>query len=386
VKPQYLHIFLLFLAINAFSQSDTINHKKNKTKIVLQKDTSNILFGGTRIADKDDTTEYHHIVIGAYVSSYGSYYSDETNNGSFVQFPTMAARRNTFGINLAQVSMAYRSSRVRSNVTLHYGDIPASTWDGTYNMIQEAHAGVRLIKRIWLDAGFFKTHIGLESIQPRENVTSSMAVLTYYEPYYLSGAKLTFELSKKFTVQLNAFNGYQGFIDNNSNKAVGLSMLYDVNDNISITYNFLTTDETPDNVSTKHQRYFNNIYATIKANRFSLGLEANYAWQKNSLLIDTTKSAVMTSGLIVARYQLFKKLAAYGRGEYFSDPNHFLTGTLNIGQNIYGGTFGLEYHPLKNASLSAEGRLLQSSNLIFKQGAYYTNQRYEFILCMDVWF
>ncbi len=385
MKQHYLYIILVFFAINAFSQSDTTHHKKNKPKFVLEKDTS-VLFSGTRIADKEDTTDYQHITIGGYVSTYYSHYTDDTNVGGFVQFPTMAARNNDFGLNIAQLSMTYRSSRVRSNITLHYGDIPESTWPKTFNLIQEAHAGIKLVKHLWLDAGFFKTHIGLESVQPRENVTSSMAVLTFFEPYYLSGAKLTYEVSKKLAIQLNVFDGYNTYIDNNKNKAVGLSMLYDVNDNISITYNFLTCDETADNAPAKHQRFFNNIYATIKANKFSLGLEANYAWQNNSLLKDTTKNAVMISGLLVARYQFLKKLAVYGRGEYFSDPDRMLTGTTDIGQCIYGGTFGLEFHPLKNVSLSAETRGLQSSNLIFKQGTTYTNQRYEYIICLDVWF
>jgi hypothetical protein len=298
----------------------------------------------------------------------------------------MSARNKDFGLNIAQLSMAYRSKRVRSNITLHYGDIPESTWPKTFNLIQEAHAGIKLVKRLWLDAGFFRTHIGIESVQPRENVTSSMAVLTFYEPYYVSGVKLTYEVSPKLTVQLNALDGYNTYVDDNNSKAYGFSTVYDPNENISVTYNFLTCDETPKGVFTKHQRYFNNLYASFKLSRFSLGVEANYMWQEHSLLRDTSKNASMTSGLIVGRYQVLKKFAVYARGEYFSDPDRTLTGALDIGKSIYGATFGLEYHPMKNASISAETRGLQSSNLIFKQGSTYTNQRYEFTVTMDVWF
>ncbi|MGZ4036583.1 MAG: outer membrane beta-barrel protein, partial [Bacteroidia bacterium] len=360
-------------------------HKKNKHRLIVGGDT-NVLFTGTRIVDKEDTSDYHHITIGGYVSSYYAHYSDETSNSGFVQFPTMAARNNQFGLNVAQVSMTYRSSRVRSNITLHYGDIPESTWPKTFNLIQEAHAGIKLVKHLWLDAGFFRTHIGLESVQPRENVTSSMAVTTFYDPYYLSGAKLSYELSPKLVIQLNAFNGYNTYIDNNKNKALGFSAMYDPNDNISVTYNFMTCDETPDNTGTKHQRFVHDLYASFKLNKLSFGFEANYISQNNSLLKDTLKSATLLSGLLVAKYQFIKKLAVYGRGEYFSDPDRILTGTLDIGKSIFGGTFGIEYHPLKNASISAETRFLQASNLIFRQGSTYTNQRYEYSITMDVWF
>jgi hypothetical protein len=385
VKARLIYIFFLVFTLQGYSQSDTSAPQKNKHKLIVGGD-SNVLFTGTRIADKEDTAEYHHIVIGGYVSTYYAHYSDETTSGGFVQFPTMAARNNNFGLNIAQLSMTYRSRRVRSNITLHYGDIPESTWPKTFNLIQEAHAGIKLLKHVWLDAGFFRTHIGLESARPRENVTSSMAVLSYYEPYYLSGVKLTYEISSKLSIQVNAFNGYNTYVETNKNKALGFSAVYDPNENISVTYNFMTCDETPDNVPTKHQRYFHNLYATFKLGKLSLGLEANYATQDHTLRKDTLKSATMISALAVARYQVIKKLALYGRGEYFSDPDRILTGTLDIGKNIYGGTVGMEFRPFKNASLSAETRLLQSSNLIFRQGTTYTNQRYEYSLTMDVWF
>lgn len=347
---------------------------------------SSTVFKGNRIAEKEDTAMHHRIKIEGYVSSYYAHYSDETTEGGFVQFPTMAPRNDQFGLNLAQIGMEYKSKLLRGNITLHYGDIPESVWPKTFNLIQEAHAGFRIVKGLWLDAGFFRTHIGVESVQPRENVTSSMAVLTYYEPYYLSGAKLTYEVTKKLTLQLNVFDGYNEYLENNKNKAIGFSALYEFNDNVSVTYNVLTCDETPDAVKTKHQRFFNNLYATMVFNKFSLGLEANYGWQKNSLRSDTTKTAFLYSGLFVAKYQLFKKFGAYCRGEYFSDPDMILTGKTNIGQYIMGTTGGIEYKPLKNSALSLEGRILQSDRLIFKENNYNTNQRYEIIVCLDVWF
>jgi hypothetical protein len=369
----------------SFAQGDSISHKKRQHKFIVGGDT-NLLFTGTRIVEKEDSSGRKSIVIGGYVSAYYACYTDENTNNGFVQFPTMAPRNNELGLNLIQLSMQYRSKTVRSNITLHYGDIPESTWPRTFNLIQEAHAGIRLVNRLWLDAGFFRSHIGLESTQPRENITSSMSVLDYYEPYYLSGAKLTYEVSKKFNIQVNIFDGFNEYIENNKNKAMGLSLLYDVNDKIVVTYNFLTCDETPDHIRTKHQRYYNDLYATFKYEKFDLGIEANYGWQEHSRIKDTTQTASLFSGLVVAKYNFIKKLAAYGRLEYFSDPDGILSRNEGLGENIMGGTFGFELKPAKNAAMSVEGRCLQSDNLIFREGNFKTNQRYEFILCMDVWF
>ena len=384
LKKVFSYLLLSIVSVNFYGQNDSLLNKK-KHLFIVGGDSSTV-FKGNRIAEREDTSVHHSIKIEGYVSSYYAHYSDEIESGGFVQFPTMAPRNNQFGLNLAQVGLEYKSRLLRSNITLHYGDIPESVWPKTFNLIQEAHAGFRIVKGLWLDAGFFRTHIGVESVQPRENVTSSMAVLTYYEPYYLSGAKLTYEVNSKLSLQLNVFDGYNEYLENNKNKALGFSALYEVNDDVNITYNFLTCDETPDNITTKHQRYFNNLYATIVHNKFSLGLEANYGWQEHTLRNDTSKTATTYSGLIVAKYQFIKKLAAYGRGEYFSDADRILTGTTDMGQYIMGTTLGMEYKPLKNSALSLEGRLLQSDKLIFKESNYNTNQRYELIVCLDVWF
>ena len=380
-------LYFLVLVMSFFSskgQTDSLIPSK-KHKLIIGND-SNVVFSGTRIITKIDTGNIHKIELSGYVSAYYAHYSDETINNGFVQFPTMAPRNNQFGLNLAQLGMEYHDHKVRGNITLQYGDIPESNWPKPFTLIQEAHAGVKLVKNLWLDAGFFKSHIGLESIQPRENITSSMSVIDYYEPYFFSGAKMTYQVNSKLTLQVNAFNGYNTYIETNKNKALGFSALYDVNDRISLTYNALTCDETPDNKKTKHQRFYHNLYGTFKLGKVSFGIEVNYGTQKNSKLLDSTETASMNSSLVVFKYQAFKKVGIYGRVEYFSDKNRILTGTLNLGNFIYGGTFGIEFKPSKNVALSTEYRVLQCDQFIFKEKNYLSNQRNEVIFCLDVWF
>jgi hypothetical protein len=385
IKKLFLYAVFILIAERAFAQQDSI-HKKKLT-ITTESDSLRLL-SGNRISEKEDF-DGAKLIFGGYVSAYYAHYTDETNNGGFVQFPTMAARNNQFALNLAQLSMQYRSKNVRGNITMHYGDLPASVWSTDYNLIQEANVGFKIVKKLWLDAGFFKTHIGVESIQPRENITSSMSVVNFYDPYYLSGAKLTYEVNGRLSVQVNAFNTYNGFVETNKKKAIGASVLYDLNKHVSFSYNFLSNDDTPDDVKTKHMRYLHNLYATIKTAKWSVGIDANFATQQNSVtqpLKDSSKTAITYGGLIVAKYHIIKTFGIYGRVEYFSDPNNVFTGQTMTGNYITGGTVGFEYTPHKNVSFSVEGRELQSDNLIFKENGYMTNQRYEFIACLDIWF
>lgn len=379
--------FILIIILPCKSLQGQINDsvRTKSPKLVLGTDENPVL-QGTKTAEKTDTLSHPEFKIGAYVSTYYAYYDDETEVNDFVQFPTLSPRNNQFALNMALITLDYKSKFLRSNIGLHYGDVAESTWPANFKLIQEANAGFRIHKKLWFDAGFFKTHVGIESFQPRENITSSMSLVNYHEPYYFSGAKLTWYVSDKLSLQANVFNGYSNYSDNNKNKIFNFSTVYTPGDKLSMTYNFLTSDESPSNEKQSHQRYYNNFYISFTQQKFTLGLELNYGWQKNSLKTDSTKHATVYSGLLVGKYQVFKKHAVYARLENFSDPDQILSTNVDIGNYINGLTAGYEFKPQKNAALSVEWRRLESDNLVFKQGNYILNQRNEFIVCLDLWF
>jgi hypothetical protein len=385
IRLVIVFLFMALLPVLLPGQNDSI-HKKTPSIIIFSSESNLELTGTDIIDERIDTLTNPELRIGGYVSTYFALYDDETETNGFVQFPTLAPRRDQFSLNMALISMSYKSSRLRSNITLHYGDVPESSWPATFKLIQEAHAGFRLIDRLWLDAGFFKTHIGLESFQPRENIASSMSIPNFYDPYFLSGVKLTYLVNSKWSLQLASYNGYNEYIDNNRNKAIDVSTKYKVNDNLSFTYNFLTCDETPDNIKTKHQRYYQNLFGTYNKGKISVGLDMNFGLQEHSLKSDTTKTGSLYGAVLVVKYLPVKKFGIYARGEYFSDPNQILTQSLDAGQYIKGTTVGFELIPQKKSSLSFEWRILEADKLIFKQGNTILNQRNEFIVCLDLWF
>ncbi|MBK9285396.1 MAG: outer membrane beta-barrel protein [Sphingobacteriaceae bacterium] len=377
-------VIILFLGAQFATYAQEKESNTLIPKVIVGAD-SNTIFE-TKKGVHEANQDYAILKIGAYVSAYYAYYDDETVNNGYVQIPTMAARNKELGLNMAQMSMKYTAKNLRGNLGLHFGDIPSTVWPQQYNMIQEANAGVKLFKKLWLDAGFFKSHVGVESTEPRENITSSMALADNFEPYFFAGAKLTYEFNEKLLVQLNTFNSYASFVDNNKNKLVGLSIVYNPNEKWSFTYNFLNGTESPDSITKKQMRNYNNFYFTYTHKKWILALEGNYGWQTNSLLVDSSKSAIVYSGLIVARYQVLQSTGLYARQEFLSDENRILTGDVDFGKSVYGTTFGLEYKPIKNAALNLQWRNLNCEKLIFKQGNKIVNQRNEFIICLDVWF
>jgi len=358
-------------------------------------DSTDLTFSGTKI--NPYRLEYDSsgkVTFSGYLDTYYAIYHDSAGPGGFSKFPTIAPRNKQFGLNIVQVSARYSSDNFRGTVTLFGGDCPQSSWSPYLNFVQEANAGFRIMKNLWFDAGFFRTHIGLESIQPRENMSMSLATTTYFEPYFMSGAKLTWQHSEKLAIQVNVFNSFNQFIETNRNKALGFSVSYSPNSKSSLTFSSINSDESPDSARIKKARTYNNLCYTLKSNKWLLGMEANFGLQTNTTLTEKNHTAMMISALVAGKYRTSHKWATYGRCEVYSDPDEILTGPLSnkdhalVGLDLLGFTHGWEYKPIPNSYFRIESRYLQTrkSETIFYFNNAYRNFRTELILGLGIWF
>ena len=350
---------------------------------------------GQMMKYKADSLMNSGFKISGYIDAYLAHYSDKLPLGTFQKFPTSAPISDVFGLNMAMVSVQYQNPDVNGTLTLHSGDIAKAAWSEQYNSIQEAHVGVRLIKKLWLESGFFRTHLGFESIQPRENIGSTIALTTYFEPYFLSGAKLTYYISDKWNVQTSVFNGFNTFVAVNKHKTYGFSVGYEANKKLAFSYNTLLSDETKLYQSASKKRIYNDFYMTYKSRRFNLGIEANVGLQSNSNIVDSARWAKMYSVTVAAKYKFQEgKYSIYSRCEVFNDNNEILTGPiLNqyhqlVGVNAIGLNGGLEFKAKANTFLRFEGRYLHLTNQedIFMVHGNFTNKRWEWVSSIGVWF
>lgn len=390
-----MYDFFLLLIMRFFTVLLFLLFYAEVTGQIIRPDSTDLTFKSTDLSPYDQ--EYDStgkVQVSGYIDTYYSYYTDSSGSGGYQKFPTIAPRNNQFGLNIVQISALYHAERFRGIATVFFGDTPNSCWSPEFNMIQEAHVGFRIIKKLWLDAGFFRTHIGLESIQPRENVSSSIAIATYFEPYFLSGAKLTWQQSDAWTFQLNAFNGFNTFIESNSNKVLGFSTSYSPKGKWSATFGTVVCDESDDGSKPDKFRNYNNLITIYKTRRLILGMEVNFGFQQHSKLTDSSATAYVASGLIAAKYRITDHWGIYGRCEIFSDPDEILTGPIVnenhtlTGLDIIGGTAGIEYKPIPNAFFRIEGRYLQtkSTERIFFYNNASRNFRNELIVSFGVWF
>lgn len=333
------------------------------------------------------------IKISGYIDSYFSAYSNDLSQQEFQPLITVGARDNSFGVNIVAFTISYEHEWVRGNITMHWGDIPQATWNKDFNQIQEANIGFKLTEGLWLDAGFFRTHIGTESFLPKNNLLSSTAFITYNEPFYQAGAKLSYDIVKNWHFEMWALNGYNNFVDTNDAKSIGMLANYTISKRTSITYTNLYGRESTDDMEPKQNRFYQNIYINQNWNeKIFLIAGFDYGMQTHSQLDNLDKTASMYGALATLRYQYNPKWSVTGRGEIFKDTNGFISGMVEndegepTGIELTGFTLGTEFKPVPNAYIRAEGRFTGAKNAldIFVENGTPTNHRYEFLVTMGI--
>jgi hypothetical protein len=352
-----------------------------------------VLLSYNSIYGQEEVSNDHTITLSTYVDGYYAGYNTDGDPNSFRPYITVGARGNSIGVNVAQMGVNYAHKNIRSNIVLHYGDIPQATWSSNYNHIQEGNVGIKLADGVWFDAGAFATHIGTESFLPKNNMLSSTAFKTYNEPFYQTGAKLTYDKPDNLELQFWILNGYNSFVDNNKSKSVGFLLSYSLSDITSITYTNLLGREDETGSDDNQNRFYQNVYVnTSWQDKVFVTAGFDMGTQTNSNLQNPNDAALMYAGLVTARYQFNPKWSLTARGEVFNDKNGFISGLVVntdnevAGLELFGFTIGTECRPAENAYFRAETRFTNAPEYldIFRADNASQNTRMELLLTMGL--
>ena len=228
---------------------------------------------------------------------------------------------------------------------------------------------------MWLDAGYFLTHIGGEGLIPMYNYFQSFALCTYFEPLYQSGVKLSFT-GKNFYGALMVLNGYNVLADNNMNKSFGLQLGYKAGTKADITYNNITGNEMPSGTPGKTRIYNNLVIKLFPAKKLDVILCGDLCVQEKSSL-DSVSSGTMFSAFVSLRYKASKHFSVSARGELYQDKDGILSGIITdsdgnlTGLKASGVSIGVEYNPLSNSYFRLESRYLIADS---KQKIFYESK------------
>lgn len=305
------------------------------------------------------------------------YYAFDFNKpgGEFRQpFLYSHNRHNEFNLNLGFIKVAVVHEKYRANLALQAGTYPNDNYaaePGVLKNLFEANAGVSLSSKnnLWLDAGIFGSHIGFESAVSSDNWTLTRSLAAEGSPYFLSGAKITYQPNRQWTLVGLVCNGWQRIrrVSGNSLLSFGTQVTYAKNENAALNWSTFVGTDDPDSV--RRARIFNNFYGKFQLSS-KLGLIAGFDIGLQQASKDSKTYQKWMAPVIIARYALNGQWATAIRMEYFADKHQVIMPSWAAeGFHTSGASANIDFTPFPNISCRLEGRLLKSKDEIFnKQG------------------
>lgn len=292
-------------------------------------------------------------------------------------------RHNEFNLNLGLIKLTLENPKYRTNLALQVGTYASDNYaaeDDVIKNIYEANVGISLNKRnsLWLDAGIIGSHIGFESAISIDNPTLTRSLLAENSPYFLAGAKLTYNLNEKLELAALISNGWQRIkrVEGNSLPSFGTQLKFSPSEKTMLNWStFIGTDDPDDS---RRMRYFNNFYGLFQLTEkwnltagFDIGLQQE---SKNSNSYD-----IWLSPIAIAQYKINDHWKTALRAEYYQDETGIIipTETAN-GFRTSAFSINFDYSPIPLIVCRIEGRFLKSEDAIFVTDE--TNSKNDFFI------
>ena len=279
------------------------------------------------------------------------------------------SRKDRLAVNHALLDAKFATDNFRGALGVQAGTYVQKNYaieDNVAQHLYEAQLGFKPVTTapVWIDAGIFASHIGLESAVSKDNLTPTRSLMADNTPYYESGAKLTWDPNTHWEYGLLALQGWQQIGSKNPNKAIGTQIQFKPVDGLvfnSSTY----LGQSPNSPGARLRRYFHDFYATWQATKqWSLAFTTDVGADERS---PRDRSLVgWVSATAIAKWQFAPQWAVAGRAEFYRDP-HGLTIATGTPDNFVatGGSLNLDYQPDPHVLLRIELRTLAAEHPVF---------------------
>ncbi|WP_185816973.1 porin [Hymenobacter metallilatus] len=302
----------------------------------------------------------------------GVYYGYDFNNPASLTRPGFIYSENLhnqIAVNIALLGARYQSERVRGTFAIQTGTYPDANYAAEpqiFKNIYEAWGGVKLAPNLWLDAGIFLSHIGLEGPISRDDLTLTRSIMADNSPYYEAGAKLTFDNGKKWLFSGLVLNGWQTIRDRNQNMALGTQVQFRPSEKWLLNSSTFVGEgrNEPDSVG-RRLRYFHDFYVTGNlSEKWKLAAALDAGWEEKA---QGRGYNHWHGGALIVRRRLGHKTGVVGRAEYYHDRAGVLTSTAVGGLRTGGYSLGFDYNPVTRVILRLEGKQFRAPDAVFVQ-------------------
>jgi hypothetical protein len=327
-----------------------------------------------------DTTT--RVTFGGFIDGYFAY---DFNRPRTLDRPytTQAARHGEFNVNLAHLEATLSGPRLRGRVAAQFGtsvqaNYAAEPTVGTLSgasvsrFVQEAVAGYRVARALWVDAGVFFSPFGSESWISRDNWTYTRSLIADESPYYEAGVKATWQPRAELTAQLHLINGWQNVSETNGDKAVGARVDWTPREGVEVAYDAFVGNEQPDSVAARLRVWQEAIVQLRPTARLGLRATFDYGVQRRA----GSGLASWRGWAVLARWAAAPRVAVAARWEGYADPEQVIVATGQpFGLRLAGGSLGVDVAPAPRLLWRVEARALRGRDPLFPRGAESTPSR-----------
>lgn len=309
---------------------------------------------------QNDTTGF--IKLSSYVNPYFDFIPEGVDG--YKEFSGPDPQSGAVGLDIAQLGVEMEWKGVRSKVTLQAGDIPLAVWDPNFRYLQEAYAGFRIAPKWWVDAGLFLTHIGGEGLTPQGQMFLTNAIVSFHEPYFQAGVRLSWAASDKFAAEAWLLNGYATIEDHNNSMAGGWKFNLTPSTDWTIWYSGYAGDEKRRDSTRLNLLWYNNAGFYFQRNGWGVKLSGDFSI-KDTATKGQSSTAYALGGIFGLRIPISEQFGVSTRYEVFDDPGGYLSGVFHVkNSTLYGGlqcqgvTLGPEWIKDDFLRVRMEGRYL----------------------------
>ena len=204
--------------------------------------------------------------------------------------------------------------------------------------------------------------MGAEVIESISNPNYSRSLLfAYAVPYYHVGICAAYPVLDNLSITGYVYNGWNIMQDNNKYKTLGATLSWTPVSNLTIIENWIGGVEQPDSISTNARHVFDTIVNLTVSDKVSLFFNADYGFEKQP----NGDQAIWKGIAVIGKYSFCETSALALRGEVYSDPYGFTTGTV---QDLKEITLTYEQKFLPNLLVRLEYRSDWSNVKVFDDG------------------
>lgn len=322
----------------------------------------------------DSATSPTRVAVGAFIDGYFAWDSGRPRSLDR-RWTTQPARHNEFNVNLAHIEAVVSGDNVRGRLALQAGTSVQVNYAGEPQVgtvsggalsrsIQEATIGVRIHPHLWIDGGVYFSYIGLEGWISRDNPTYTRSLIADFTPYYLSGAKVTWQVAPTVTAQLHIMNGWQIISETNQDKALGTRIDWQPRPGMLVGWSAFVGNEFPDSVKAR-PRILNQLLARWSPSGWELSAVVDGGRQQR---VDAGADW-WTGSTVIARRSLSSKVKIVGRAEHLFDRGQVLVTTKTPdGFRTTSASLGLDVSPEPRVWWRTEIRAFRSGDALWSRG------------------